>query len=115
MVAIKTIGHRHVRAEIEAFERRFFREAKSAGRLNHPNIVTIYDVGKSGDVAYIAMEFLDGRSLREVLDSGVVLPHEKVADYRGARSPRAWRSRTRNRSCTATSSPPTSWCSHRRA
>ena len=68
------------REESEAFERRFYREAKSAGRLNHSNIVTIHDVGKSGDVAYIAMEFLQGQSLREILDSGVVLPPEKIAD-----------------------------------
>ena len=67
-------------AETEAYERRFFREAKSAGRLNHPNVVTIHDVGKTGDTAYIAMEFLDGRSLREILDSGVVLPPERIAD-----------------------------------
>ncbi len=80
VVAIKTIALSFSPSETEAFERRFFREGKAAGRLNHPNIVTIYDVGKSGDVAYIAMEYLDGRSLREVLDSGVVLPHEKVAD-----------------------------------
>jgi eukaryotic-like serine/threonine-protein kinase len=80
VVAVKTIALAFTPSEIEAFERRFFREAKSAGRLNHPNIVTIYDVGKSGDVAYIAMEYLDGRSLREVLDSGVVLPHDQVAE-----------------------------------
>ncbi len=80
VVAIKTIALSFTPSEIEAFERRFFREAKSAGRLNHPNIVTIYDVGKADDVAYIAMEYLDGRSLREVLDSGVVLRHDKVAD-----------------------------------
>ncbi|MFO1412903.1 MAG: protein kinase [Burkholderiales bacterium] len=80
VVAIKTIALAFTPSEIEAFERRFFREAKSAGRLNHPNIVTIYDVGKAGDVAYIAMEYLDGRSLREVLDSGVVMAHDKVAD-----------------------------------
>jgi tRNA A-37 threonylcarbamoyl transferase component Bud32 len=80
VVAIKTIALGLSDAEAGAFERRFFREAKSAGRLNHPNVVTIYDVGKSGDVAYIAMEFLQGRSLREILDSGVVLPPEQVAD-----------------------------------
>ena len=76
-VAIKIIGLDMSRAESEAFERRFYREAKSAGRLNHANIVTIHDVGKSGDVAYIAMEFLSGQSLREILDSGVVLPPKR--------------------------------------
>ncbi len=80
VVAIKTVGLGLSNAETEAYERRFFREAKSAGRLNHPNIVTIYDVGKSGDIAYIAMEFCDGKSLRDILDSGVVLPPERVAD-----------------------------------
>ncbi|HVO89557.1 MAG TPA: protein kinase [Casimicrobiaceae bacterium] len=79
VVAIKTIGSGLSPAEFEAFEKRFEREAKSAGRLNHPSIVTIYDVGKSEDTAYIAMEFLEGRSLREVLDSGVVLAPSTIA------------------------------------
>ena len=46
VVAIKTVGLGLSNAETEAYERRFFREAKSAGRLNHPNVVTIHDVGK---------------------------------------------------------------------
>jgi tRNA A-37 threonylcarbamoyl transferase component Bud32 len=79
-LAIKTVGLDLSREESEAFEQRFYREAKSAGRLNHSNIVTIHDVGKSDAVAYIAMEFLQGRSLREILDSGVVFPPEKIAD-----------------------------------
>jgi serine/threonine-protein kinase len=79
-VAIKTVGLDLSREESEAFEQRFYREASYAGRLNHSNIVTIHDVGKSDDVAYIAMEFLQGQSLREILDSGVVLPPEKIAD-----------------------------------
>lgn len=80
-VALKTISCQGLsRDEVETFERRFFFEAKSAGRLNHPNIVTIHDVGRDGDLAYIAMEFLEGRSLRELLDSGVVLPGERIAD-----------------------------------
>jgi hypothetical protein len=80
VVAIKSIDLDVSLEEAEAFEHRFFREAKSAGRLNHINIVTIHDVGRSGDNAYIAMEFLEGRSLREVIDSGVVLPQEQIAD-----------------------------------
>lgn len=80
-VAIKTVGCTGLsREEAEAFEERFYCEAKSAGRLNHPNIVTIHDVGRSDDLAYIAMEFLNGRSLREILDSGVVLPVERSAE-----------------------------------
>ena len=80
IVAIKTIALDLSNTESVAFEQRFYREARSAGRLNHSNIVTIHDVGKSDTVAYIAMEFLDGQSLREILDSGVVLPPEKIVD-----------------------------------
>jgi serine/threonine-protein kinase len=79
IVAIKTIGMGLSRTELEAFDKGFDREARSAGRLNHPNIVTIHDMGRSEDGAYIAMEFLDGRSLREILDSGVVLEPARVA------------------------------------
>ena len=80
IVAIKTIALDLSNTESVAFEQRFYREARSAGRLSHSNIVTIHDVGKSDTVAYIAMEFLDGQSLREILDSGVVLPPEKIVD-----------------------------------
>jgi serine/threonine-protein kinase len=80
IVALKTVDLDVSGEDSEAFERRFYREARSAGRLNHSNIVTIHDVGKSDSVAYIAMEFLRGQSLREILDSGVVLPPEKVVD-----------------------------------
>jgi serine/threonine-protein kinase len=79
-LALKTVALDLSAEEAQAFEQRFYREAKSAGRLSHPNIVTIHDVGKSDSIAYIAMEFLQGRSLREILDSGVVLPVEKIVD-----------------------------------
>ena len=79
-VAIKTISLEEPGSETNAWQQRFYREARSAGRLNHPNIVTIYDVGESNDVAYIAMEFLGGQSLREILDSGTVLPPATIAE-----------------------------------
>jgi len=80
-VAIKTVGCAGMsREEAAAFEERFYCEARSAGRLNHPNIVTIHDVGRSDDLAYIAMEYLNGRSLREILDSSVVLPVDRCTD-----------------------------------
>jgi serine/threonine-protein kinase len=79
-VAIKTVNIGTHDVEAETYERRFFREGKAAGRLNHPNIVTIHDVGRTDDVAYIAMEYLDGQSLREILDSGVVLAPQRIAD-----------------------------------
>jgi len=77
-VAIKTINLDLSKEELANFEKRFQREVQSAGKLNHPNIVTVYDVGRTEGVAYMAMEFLEGKELREILDSGVVLPIEKV-------------------------------------
>ncbi|MDX8380382.1 MAG: serine/threonine-protein kinase [Gallionella sp.] len=67
VVAIKTINLGLAQEEKEEYEARFYQEAKAAGRLNHPNIVTIYDVGKCGDIAYIAMEFLEGCELRDFM------------------------------------------------
>ncbi len=78
-VAIKTINLDLSKEELENFEKRFQREVQSAGKLNHPNIVTVYDVGRTEGVAYMAMEFLEGKELREILDSGVVLPIEKIS------------------------------------
>jgi serine/threonine protein kinase len=46
---------------------RFVREAKAASSLNHPNIITIYDIGQDGDIDFIAMEFVQGRTLRAIL------------------------------------------------
>jgi len=80
IVAIKTISLSLAMEEKDEYEARFYQEAKAAGRLNHPNIVTIYDVGKSGDVAYIAMEFLQGRELRDVLNENPLLPIDQVLD-----------------------------------
>jgi len=80
VVAIKTINLGLALEDKEEYEGRFYQEAKAAGRLSHPNIVTIYDVGKSGDVAYIAMEFLQGRELRDILDDGGVLSIDMALD-----------------------------------
>ncbi|HVF62511.1 MAG TPA: protein kinase [Casimicrobiaceae bacterium] len=80
VVAVKTLGFGLSPIEAEAFRKRFAREAKSAGRLSHPNIVTIHDMGESEDGVYIAMEFLEGRTLRDILDSGVVMQPKTVAE-----------------------------------
>ncbi|MHB8915538.1 MAG: serine/threonine-protein kinase [Thiobacillus sp.] len=69
-VAIKTVPISRLKEEGSEFEARFLREAQSAGRLSHPNIVTIYDVGEADDFAYIAMEYLRGTTLRDVMDIG---------------------------------------------
>src|SRR5437868_2130041 len=66
-VAIKTLLPNLPSEVMAEVKERFIREARSAGRLNHPNIVTIFDVGEQDGVAYIAMELLEGRSLQQVL------------------------------------------------
>lgn len=78
-VAIKTINLGLALEEREEYEARFYQEARAAGRLSHPNIVTIYDVGRSEDIAYIAMEFLHGRELRDMLNETRV-PVAQVLD-----------------------------------
>jgi serine/threonine-protein kinase len=69
-VAIKTVSIEQLRREGPDAESRFLREAQSAGRLSHPNIVTIYDVGESEGLAYIAMEHLSGATLRDIMNRG---------------------------------------------
>lgn len=64
IVALKVL--RQDRVAGEEFTQRFLKEAIAAGRLSHPNIVTVYDVGYDHDTVYIAMEFLDGQPLNEV-------------------------------------------------
>jgi eukaryotic-like serine/threonine-protein kinase len=67
MVAIKTVNLSINSDDAEEYELRFQQEIKAAGRLNHPNIVTIYDVGRTEAVAYMAMEFLVGKELKDIL------------------------------------------------
>src|SRR5262245_53608774 len=73
-VAIKTINMALELEEMAHYEARFYQEAKAAGGLNHPNIVTIYDIGKSGHVAYMAMELLEGKELRALMAPGRPMP-----------------------------------------
>jgi serine/threonine-protein kinase len=73
-VAVKTVNMALEREGAEKYEARFYQEARAAGSLNHPNIVTVYDVGKEGNVAYMAMEFIEGEELRALLTPGRALP-----------------------------------------
>jgi eukaryotic-like serine/threonine-protein kinase len=73
-VAIKTVNLNLSPDEIEEFEARFQQEIKAAGRLNHPNIVTIYDVGRNENMAYMAMEYLEGKELKDILEENEELP-----------------------------------------
>ncbi|MGE0098869.1 MAG: CHASE2 domain-containing serine/threonine-protein kinase [Hydrogenophaga sp.] len=81
-VAIKTLAlsAEFEGAELEEARARFFREAETAGRLQHPHIVTIFDAGEEHDLAYIAMEFLHGRDLMEHTRAGQLLPVERVLE-----------------------------------
>src|SRR5450432_3534995 len=80
VVAIKTmaLSQEFEPDELEDVKQRFFREAETAGRLNHPNIVTIYDAGEEHDLAYIAMEFLKGKDLAPFIKPDNLLPLPKV-------------------------------------
>lgn len=75
-VAIKTmaLSQEFEADELDEVKERFFREAETAGRLDHPNIVTIYDAGEEHDLAYIAMEFLKGHDLARYTKPDALLP-----------------------------------------
>ena len=79
-VAIKTmaLSQEFENDELVDVKQRFFREAETAGRLTHPNIVTIFDAGEEHDLAYIAMEFLKGSNLSKYIKPGTLLPLTKV-------------------------------------
>src|ERR671939_183521 len=78
-VAIKILNDRH--AADEQFVERFRREATNAAGLSHPNIVSIYDRGEAEGTYYIAMEYLDGRSLKELITSRGPAPIPVAIDY----------------------------------
>jgi eukaryotic-like serine/threonine-protein kinase len=78
-VAIKILDDRH--AGDDQFVERFRREAKNAASLSHPNIVSIYDRGEAEGTYYIAMEYLDGRSLKELIVARGPAPIHIAIDY----------------------------------
>ena len=78
-VAIKTVSYADMEPEqLKEVKDQFFREAEAAGKLAHPNIVTIYDVGEDHDMAYIAMELLIGKDLTNFCRKGELLPLPRV-------------------------------------
>ena len=80
VVAIKTmaLAQEFEGEELDDARQRFFREAETAGRLQHQNIVTIFDAGEDHELAYIAMEFLKGKDLVGYTQVGKLLPVDKV-------------------------------------
>lgn len=80
VVAIKTmnLSQEFEEDELDEVKKRFFREVETTGRLTHPNIVTIYDVGEEHDLTYIAMEFLDGHDLMRYTKLDKLLPIKTV-------------------------------------
>ena len=105
-VAIKMLDDRH--SQDEQFVERFRREAKNAAGLSHPNIVSIYDRGEAEGTYYIAMEYLEGRTLKELLVARGPTPL-RGRDRLRAPDPRRARLRAPERaSSTATSSRTTS-------
>jgi serine/threonine protein kinase len=78
-VAIKTIRKDALAdKDMEPLLARFKREAQAAGRLTHPGIVTVYEYGDDGDSAYIAMEYVHGRELKDFLDNNERFPLETI-------------------------------------
>jgi predicted Ser/Thr protein kinase len=78
-VAIKTMLTEGLGpAEFETFKARFQREAQAAGALTHPNIVTVYDFGEDSGVLFLAMEFLEGKSLQALVEEQGVFPVETI-------------------------------------
>jgi serine/threonine-protein kinase len=78
-VALKTIVLDEDAQEREEYHQRFFQEAKAAARLNHPALITIYDFGEEGSLAYMAMELLNGIELSERMKQGTIPLHEAVS------------------------------------
>jgi beta-lactam-binding protein with PASTA domain/serine/threonine protein kinase len=77
-VALKVL-YEHLSTD-EEFTTRFVREARSAARLSHPNVVQVFDQGQDGAVLYLAMEYLPGRTLRDVLvQRGALTPREAIS------------------------------------
>src|SRR5262245_49488239 len=78
VVALKTIILREDSDGRADYQKRFMVEAKAAGKLTHPNIVTVYDFGEVDDMAYLAMELLEGTDLRKRVQQGPIPPAEAV-------------------------------------
>src|ERR1700733_7832058 len=81
VVALKTIISLALASEQgNEFRERFYREARSAGGLAHPGIVTVFDVGEQDGVPYLVMEFIEGRTLADAAKNGERFTFERVCE-----------------------------------
>jgi len=82
LLAIKTIrfSDEFEEDQLKEIKERFFTEAELAGKLSHPGIVAIHDIGEDYDLTYMAMEFLDGDDLEKYCKKGSLLPMRKILD-----------------------------------
>jgi CHASE2 domain-containing sensor protein/tRNA A-37 threonylcarbamoyl transferase component Bud32 len=82
LLAIKTIrfSDEFEEDQLQEIKERFFTEAELAGKLSHPGIVAIHDIGEDYDLTYMAMEFLDGDDLEKYCKKGSLLPMRKILD-----------------------------------
>jgi serine/threonine-protein kinase len=78
-VAVKVLGERYARDQ--QFVERFLREASAAARLNHPNIVQVYDRGEGHGTYYIAMEYVHGQTLKEMVTAQGPMSSDRVVEY----------------------------------
>ena len=88
-------------------KRRFVQEAKAASALNHPGIITIYDISSDDGTDFIAMEYVQGRTLEQLIRGRGLARRDLELRDSGRRQ--RWPRPTPPASCTATSSRPTSW------
>jgi Protein kinase domain len=77
LVALKIILPQETSSD-STFAERFTREARALARLNHPNIVAVYDFGQAGNLSYFVMEYVDGANLRQLMRAGPIAPRETL-------------------------------------
>lgn len=77
LVAVKILPQ--VKENAEAYEQRFIREARALAKLNHPNIITVFDFGKIQGLYYFVMEYIDGVTLREAINGGQMAAKDALA------------------------------------
>ena len=106
-VAIKTLRGEALSADPTLLDR-FKQEIRLARRITHPNILRTHDLGESGGLRYLSMEFVKGLTLKQLVEAGDILPDPRRACGSPSRSARASPRRTRSASSTATSSRRTS-------